>query len=425
MPRWRGFCICLAMVLTGVSCPGDGDGAGDGDGGGAALEGERVEVAIPWSGADEERFAAVVARFEERTGATVKLTSMDGDVAGVLNARVAEGDAPDVAVVPGPRILGALAVRNALVPLSEATAEMVDRNYAPVWRELGTANGRLYGVWFKARNQSTLWFDPRVLAAAGVAAPTTWEELKAAAATLAGAGIAPFSLGAADSPAVTDWFENVYLRTAGTIAYIDLARHQLAWDDPTVVQALTTMGEVLRPEWLAGGPPGALQTGAGASVSGVFADPPKAGFVLAADPAAVPDRAGVVEFPAIGASPPSAVVGAEAAVLLADTPGGRALVEFLATPDAAEVWAGLGGFTSPNRNVDPSTYRTDAQRRVAAALTGAQDVRYDMSDLQPPPFGADPRQGLWPLFGEYLANPAAAADVAARMENIASGIFEP
>ena len=423
MSGWRWVFVGLAVVLVGVSCSSAGNA--DGDGGGAALEGEQVEVAIPWSGTDEERFAAVVARFEERTGATVKLTTTKEDFAAVLNARVAQGDAPDVAVVPGARLLGALAVRDALLPLPEAVAELVDRHYAPVWRELGTANGRLYGVWFKARNQSTLWFDPTVLAGAGVQPPATWDELKAAAATLAGAGIAPFSLGAADGRTVTDWFENVYLRTAGTIAYIDLARHQLAWDDPTVVQALTTLAEVLRPEWLAGGPPGALQTGTGASVSGVFADPPRAGFVLAADPAAVPDTAGVVEFPAIGSSPPSAVVGADAAVLLAGTPGARALVEFLATPEAAEVWARLGGFTSPNRNVDPSTYRTDAERRVAAALTGAREVRYDMSDLQPPPFGADPRQGLWPLFGEYLANPAGAADVAVSMEKIASGIFEP
>jgi ABC-type glycerol-3-phosphate transport system substrate-binding protein len=384
----------LAAIVLAASC----SGAGGGDGG------EQVEVMVPWSGTDRERFAAVAERFEERTGATVKLTS-SRDMTTELNSRLDRGEAPDVALVPRVGLLGALAGRAALQPLLPSTAELVDRNYAPVWRELGTANGKLYGVWFKADNKSTLWFDQDILDRAGVEPPATWEELQAAATTLAGAGIAPFSVGGADGATVTDWFENVYLRTAGTDAYIDLARHHLAWDDPSVIKALDTLAEVLRPEWLG--------------------DPPTAGFVLDANPADPPAAAGVVEFPAIGGSPPSVVVTGAAAVLLTDSPGGRALVEFLATPEAAEVWAALGGFTSPNRNVDSLAYTRQVERRAAAALVNAQVVRWDMSDLQPPAFGSDPDRGLLPLFREYLANPATAADVAGRMEKVASATFEP
>jgi alpha-glucoside transport system substrate-binding protein len=182
---------------------------------------------------------------------------------------------------------------------------------------------------------------------------------------------------------------------------------------------------VFRPEWLAGGREGAAQTDFATSVAAVLGKPPRAGFVLEANPAETPAGAGLVEFPSIGGSPPSVVVAGDAAVLLTDTEGGRALVEFLATAEAAEVWAGLGGFTSPNRNVDPAVYPSEVERRAAAALVNAQVVRWDMSDLQPPAFGADPDRGLLPLFREYLANPAAAADVATRMERVASGIFEP
>jgi alpha-glucoside transport system substrate-binding protein len=118
-------------------------------------------------------------------------------------------------------------------------------------------------------------------------------------------------------------------------------------------------------------------------------------------------------------------VGGDAAVLLADTPAGQALVEFLATPEAAEEWARLGGFTSPNKNVDTAAYRTDVERRAAEALVGAQVVRFDMSDLQPADFGSDPDRGLWPLFREYLANPAGAVDVTRRLEQLALETFEP
>ncbi|HEY3238171.1 MAG TPA: carbohydrate ABC transporter substrate-binding protein, partial [Acidimicrobiia bacterium] len=137
------------------------------------------------------------------------------------------------------------------------------------------------------------------------------------------------------------------------------------------------------------------------------------------------EHAAVIDFPSIAGSPPSVVVGGDVAVLLADTPGGRALVEFLATPEAGEVWAALGGFTSPNKKVDASTYRSDLERRAAEGLVSGRVVRFDMSDLQPAAFGADPDQGLWPLFQAYLANPASAPDVARRMEQVAAGTFEP
>lgn len=417
--RRRLSSLVLAAVVLAGSCSSAGGG-----GGGQSLQGQQVEVTVPWAGADQERFRAVVDRFEARTGATVKVT-FTRDTATELNARLDRGDAPDVALLPRVGLLGALASRGALQPLPPAVAELVDRNYAPVWRELGTANGKLYGVWFKILNKSTLWFNQGALDRAGVQPPATWEELQAAATTLAAAGLAPFSLGAADSGTVGDWFENVYLRTAGTNDYIDLARHHLAWDDPSVIEALGILAQVFRPEWLAGGREGAAQTDFATSVAAVLGEPPRAGFVLEANPAEPPAGAGLVAFPAIGGSPPSVVVAGDAAVLLTDTEGGRALVEFLATPEAAEVWAALGGFTSPNKSVDPVVYTGKVEQRAAAALVDAQVVRWDMSDLQPPAFGDDPDRGLLPLFREYLADPAAAADVATRMERVASGIFEP
>ena len=39
-----------------------------------------------------------------------------------------------------------------------------------------------------------------------------------------------------------------------------------------------------------------------------------------------------------------------------DSPAARALVTYLATPEAATIWAKRGGFSSPNKNVPPSAY---------------------------------------------------------------------
>ncbi|MGH8990769.1 MAG: ABC transporter substrate-binding protein [Acidimicrobiia bacterium] len=435
-PRRRLAAVLLAVLLAGAGC---GSGTPSPEGlpevpGSEDLAGQRVEVAAVWSGVESRRFRVVLDRFEEATGARVRFTSAGDDLATVLDSRLAAGQAPEVAVLPQPGLLAALARRGALQPLPAAAVALVETHYDPLWRDLAQHDGRLYGVWFKASNKSTVWFNRAVLARAGVAPPATWDGFQAAAAALHGQGIVPLSVGGADGWTLTDWFENVYLRTAGPDAYRRLAAHQMPWTDPTVRQALHTLAQVLgRPEWLRGGTRGALEAGFADSVSRVFADPPEAAMVfegdfvasvVAAGTDAEPARvADFFDFPAIGPSPPAVVAGGgDVAVLLSDTPAARALVTFLATPGAGEVWAALGGFSSPNRGVDLSVYPDDVARRAARALVEA-DVVFDLSDLQPPAFGGTPGQGLWKLLQEFVADPGAIDHLTAEIETAAIAAY--
>jgi ABC-type sugar transport system, periplasmic component len=290
-------------------------------------------------------------------------------------------------------------------------------------------------VWFKASNKSTVWFNRAVLERAGLAPPTTWDGFQATAGALRAAGVVPLSVGGADGWTLTDWFENVFLRTAGADAYRRLAAHQIPWTDPSVRQALATLAQVLgRPEWLRGGTRGALEAGFADSVTRVFADPPEAAMVFegdfvasvvaaetGADPSSVAD---FFDFPAIGASPPAVVAGGgDVAVLLSDTSVARALVTFLATPFAGEAWAAQGGFTSPNRGVDLSVYPDDVARRAARGLVEV-DVVFDLSDLQPPAFGGTPGQGLWKLLQEFVAEPGAIDRLTGELEAAANSAYQ-
>ena len=398
------------------------------------LAGQRLEVAAVWSGVEARHFRAVLDRFENATGAEVRFTSAGDDLPTVLDARLIAGDPPDVAVLPQPGLLAALARRGALEPLPPAAADLVATHYAPLWRQLGEYAGRLYGVWFKASNKSTIWFNRAVLDRAGVDPPATWEDLQAAAGVLAAAGIVPLSVGGADGWTLTDWFENVYLRTAGAAAYGRLAAHELPWTDPTVTEAFATLAQVLgRGEWLRGGTRGALEAGFTDSVTRVFADPPEAAMVFegdfvasviaaetGADPASMAD---FFDFPAIGGSPPAVVAGGgDVAVLLSDQPAAQALVTYLATPAAGEVWAALGGFTSPNGGVDLAVYPDGIGRRAARRLVEA-DVVFDLSDLQPPAFGGTPGQGLWKLLAAFVAEPAAVDRLVHEIESAATAAY--
>ncbi len=111
------------------------------------------------------------------------------------------------------------------------------------------------------------------------------------------------------------------------------------------------------------------------------------------------------------------VTAGDAAVALKDTKGAQALLAFLASPDAAKIWAGAGGFLSPNKNLDPAAYPNDVQREIAKALIGAgDDFRFDMSDQMPQSFGGTPGKGEWKALQDFLKNPKDVAGAQARLE---------
>ena len=135
------------------------------------LDGEQVEVAAVWSGAEQKSFRAVLDAFEKRTGASVTYTSTGDDIAATLTPRIAGGGRarrrdPAPARACSPTSLARACCNRSRT--SRATA--VDENYAPIWRELGSVDGTLYGVWFKAANKSLVWYNARVLEDAGVRA---------------------------------------------------------------------------------------------------------------------------------------------------------------------------------------------------------------------------------------------------------------
>ena len=190
--------------------------------------------------------------------------------------------------------------------------------------------------------------------------------------TLKASGVPAYSIGGADGWTLTDLFENIYLRTAGPDKYDQLSKHQIPWTDPSVTTALQDMAQIFSDTGnIAGGTSGALQTDFPTSVSNVFTDPPKAAMVfegdfvqgvIASSTTAQPETGfNQFAFPSVDGSGPTVVGGGDTLVTFKDDPATRAFVEYLATPQAGESWAKLGGFASPNKNVDPTLSRRDLQ----------------------------------------------------------------
>ena len=147
--------------------------------------------------------------------------------------------------------------------------------------------------------------------------------------------------------------------------------------------ALTEMGKVVASDNIAGGTSSALQTDFPTSVTQVFADPPKAaqvlegdfvGGVIADETTAEPDTGfNVYPFPEIDDSGQVVVGGGDVMVMFKDNPAARALIEYLATPEAAEIWAARVAFPRRTRTSTPrSTGRVTGQ--TASELANAEVI---------------------------------------------------
>lgn len=439
-----GRIVAVAVATTLLAaCGGEdldegdtgGTTGGETDQGSVDLSGETVEVAATWTGAEQERFQMVLDAFAAQTGAEVRFRSAGDDVAAYVGPRIEGGDPPDVAILPQPGVLRSFAEQGDLIEIEDVAGDEIDENFGSTAREVGSADGTLYGVWFKTAQKSTVWYNVNVFEEAGVEPPATWDELQEVAQTVSDYGVAPYSVGADVGWPLTDLFENIYLRTAGPEMYDQLAAHEIAWTDQSVKDALAVMTDIIGDDQLlAGGRQGAIQTDFNGSVTQVFADPPQGAIIFEGDfvggiisgetNAQVGTDADFFDFPPIEGSEPAVLGGGDLAVLLDDTEGGEALIEYLATPEAAEIWAAEGGFISPNTEVDPSVYPDEQSQRAAQALIEAGDsVRYDLSDLQPTAFGATSGQGMWGILIEFLRNPDDVDGTAQALEDAATQAY--
>lgn len=423
MPRTVRLVPLVVIALAATGCaPGTGtDGV---------LAGSAIEVAGIWTGAEQATFRAVLDTFEERTGAKVHYTSGGDDLPALLNSRLAGGSPPDVALISQPSVVAQLARRGALVELTGEAAGEVGENFSPFWRELGTVDGRLYGVMYKVAHKSVVWYRPEAFSEAGVSQPRTWPEFVAVTRTLADAGVGTMAVPGADGWVLTDWFENVYLRVAGPRRYDQLAAHEIPWTDPSVVTALAVMGDY----W---GADRAIQDGAHElkfvqAVADVFGSRPTSAMLYEADfvaveinrleTVAVGDGARFFAWPSIGGSPPAVIAAGDQAVALTDDPAAMALVAYLATAEAAEIAAAEGGFLSVNEHLDPATYPDATTRALAGSLASAEVVRFDLSDLTPPAFGAGTHASMWRLLQDYLADPRHPERLARALEAAAASV---
>ncbi|WP_314411929.1 ABC transporter substrate-binding protein [Streptomyces kroppenstedtii] len=437
--------VAGAMALTLTACGGDDDKKDDGgDNGSSAassvqlpkLDGQKLEVAAVWTGPEQDNFTAVLDEFEKRTGAEVSYVPTGNNTSTFLGTKIEGGKPPNVAFLPQVGVLHQFAQKGWVKPMGAEAKAQLDKNFSKGWQDLGAYEGKQYGVYAKAANKSLVWYNTAAFEAAGISEePKTWDEFLQTAQTLSDAGSPAVSIGGQDGWTLTDWFENVYLSQAGPEKYDQLAKHEIKWTDPSVKEALTTLAQLWgKNDLIAGGNAGALRTEFPKSVTNTFSGDTPAGMVFEGDfvaaninadtKAEIGTDAKVFPFPAVGDASP-VVSGGDVAVALKDDKGSQALLTFLASTDAAEIWAAQGGFISPNREMNADKYKDDVARDIGKALLKAGDsFRFDMSDQAPAAFGGTEGTGEWKALQDFLKTPSDVAGAQKQLETAAAKAYK-
>jgi alpha-glucoside transport system substrate-binding protein len=433
-PLLRVFTLAAAALSVAFLAASCGGGGGSSGGGTTTAENVSGSVSVMgiWVGDEQKSFQAVIDDFKTKyPNVTVKYNPVGDNLPTVLTTAVQGGNPPDIAAIAQPGLMTQLVDQGKLKPLNYVKPTAVT-NFGQSVVDVGSVNGTLYGLMYKANNKSTVWYNVKAFDDAGVTGATDWNAFLNDGKTLLASGIPAYSIGGGDGWTLTDLFENIYLRTAGADKYDQLSTHDIPWTDPSVKTALQEMAKVFNdPKNIAGGVSGALQTDFATSVSNVLSPTPKAAQVMEGDfvPGVVTTTLkpvtgyNVFTFPSINGSVPSVVGAGNLFITFRDNPAIQAFIKYLATPEAAVVWVRRGGFASPNKQVSASEYPDELLKKTSQDLANAQVFRFDMSDLQPAAFGATTGQGEWKIFQDFLKNPSDINGTAQALEQSAAKAY--
>lgn len=381
-----------------------------------SVSAQTVTVMGTWGGQELEAFNKVLEPFEKATGIDVQFTG-SRDLPTILTTRIQAGNPPDLALL-NPGLLVEYAKEGELVDLSQVLDMQQMRNdYAPVWHDLGTVDGKLHALFISADLKSLVWFNPKNFAEKGYEIPQTWDEMLTLSRQIAADGTSPWAIGlesgAASGWPGTDWIEDIMLRTAGPDLYDQWVNHDIPWTHPAVREAFEIFGQIARdPSLVYGGAIGTLSTNFGDSVNALFSDPPRAylhrqatfiqSFITDNNPGVVAgEDFTFFALPTIDMQFGTPALGAADMIgMFNNTPEAGALLRYLASPGAQQIWVSELGKLSANKRVNPNAYPNDLVRNAADILINAEVFRFDGSDMMP---GAVGSGAFWQGILDYVS----------------------
>jgi alpha-glucoside transport system substrate-binding protein len=385
-------------AAPGASAPAGGESVAPGGspaaGGEFACEniGGEVSVVGSWTGAEEDSFRAMIAPWEECSGATVNYVG-SRDLAAQLTTGIASGSLPDVAGLPGPGLMKEWYDQGALKPLDFVDFATYEANTPPGFAAAGKASDdKLLGIFTKAAVKGLIYYNTANWEGGD---PATFDEMNTAARGAVSGDQKEWCIGVESGAASgwpgTDWIEDIVLRQSGPDVYDAWVAGEQKWTSPEIKSAFETFGDAVANAF--GGSNYIVTTNFGKAANPMFEDP--AGCLLHHQASFITDffkneagaKDGDFDFfvmPDINPEFSGAITTAgDLFGMFNDTPQAQSLINYLLTAEAQQIWVERGGFISMNKNVPIEAYPDDTSRRSAEILAGASTAKFDASDLMP------------------------------------------
>ncbi|HEY5890873.1 MAG TPA: ABC transporter substrate-binding protein [Acidimicrobiia bacterium] len=429
MKKLHRLIALLGVFALVLAACGDGSGGGDDTTTTAAPDGSEpgtgndftdvdvsgTEVSV-WGAPTGDEGSSIQATFDiygESTDSTVTWLGSDSFE---QDLRIAAdgGSPPDIAISPQPGSICEFADAGQLTSLEDMGFDIaaLETAHGAYFIGLGEcADGNHYAIPTNANYKSIIWYNKPAFEAGGYTIPTTWDDLIALSQDLQDDGITPWCIGIGSEAATgwpaTDWMEDIVVRTAGADVYDQWVNHEIPFNDPAIVEAAETFGEIMFHEgWVLGGADQVSAIDFRDAPTPMFDEPPscmlhrQASFIANFFPeGTVPGTdADFFSFPSINPDLPAAAMGGgELAMVFDNRPEVVALLTAYSEPALQCVQAspkghGVAGIEriSANANTPLDCYESETVTKqaeaIAAALAGNGFV-FDASDLMPSAVG--------------------------------------
>ncbi len=412
----------FALALVASACGGDDDddSSSGGSSGGSGSSKNTGEVNLMSAGEPEE-VAAYQKIFDEQINAdadyNVEIESV-GDFEEQFQIR-AEGGTLDVAAVPQPGAIPALADAGNIVSLEDMGFDIDELNatLGESFVKLGEYKGKHYGLPTNINLKSMVWYPKDDFDAAGYKVPETWDELLALSDQIKADGSTPWCVGFGSEGSTgwpaTDWMEDIMLRTAGADVYDQWVAHKIPFNDDAVKNAGKMFGDIMfKDGYVLGGAAATPDIAFGDAPGPMFEDPPKcwlhrqASFINSFFPETAKAGVDYDWFPLPPIDQEGTLYAGELTVVGKN--GNRPEVkDFLDQFIDEPVQCDMGGVQassriSPNVKVGPDCYANDILADASVILTAALkdgSGRFDASDLMPAEVGSG---SFWTAMVQYM-----------------------
>jgi len=396
-----------AVVLLTTGCLQGGGEEETGNPGETQQGDGKVQILGAFPDPEAGFFEQSLKKFEQQSGIDVTYVPST-DFTTEIRTRVQGGNPPDIGLFPQPGLVTDLGARGDAVPLNDLiNVNQLEQTVIPGFLDSVTDDqGNVYAAPMRMAVKSIVWYPVPEFEQAGYQVPQTWQEMQDLEEQIKSDGGTPWCIGAeagADTGWVlTDWLEEMVLRTAGPDVYDQWVNHEIPFDDPAIKEAASMFGEDILFEQgtVLGGPRAVLTTSFDTSQNGLVEQQPQCfmhrqgNFVTGFFPEQVQQNLGAnvgtfVLPPVEGGYEGTPILGGgDMAAAFKNDSDVVEVLEFITSDQFGAEWAAAGGWLSPHTTFDNSAYRDPTTREIAALAQDADVFRFDASDLMPAEVGA-------------------------------------